>query len=477
MTIRSNRDHAQHYRPRMTCLKKVEALVVEMQDSKSGVTATEQKLNVTTIPHVMTGQDILAWIANKMKMDAEEAQALGTMLVAYGYIYPLQDHKKLILKPDGSFFRFQTPYFWPVQKWQAEDIDYAIYLAKRNMRKKGTLEVYEQARYNEFHKWLNPKWDFIVMQATEQYRANKQRQKADRVVFDCQERAYWIVQRPPPRAHSALDCMDRLVDPNDETRTYDHYRRTTIYLQQAMARSRVKSTVSLGALVKYINTYKNHDPFLAPCTPSNPWLSEDDTYWELNLPTVEVPTKMRVERWSFSLMDLFNDPRGRKDFKLFLKKEFSGENMAFWEAAEDMVWGSAASMADQSQTIFKTFLIPGAPRWINIDGRTMGLTVKGLEHPHRYVLDAAQTHVFLLMKKDTFFRYLKSPVYKDMQKRAIVPPLHNYSDAQVEQNARNRRPGTDPILIWQQLETERKAADLAGKPVDISTIKNKIDRK
>ena len=31
----------------------------------------------------------------------------------------------------------------------------------------------------------------------------------------------------------------------------------------------------------------------------------------------------------------------------------AGENMAFWEAAEDMVWGSAASMADQSQTIFK----------------------------------------------------------------------------------------------------------------------------
>ena len=49
--------------------------------------------------------------------------------------------------------------------------------------------------------------------------------------------------------------------------------------------------------------------------------------------------------------------------------------------------------------VFRTFLAPGAPRWINIDGRTMGLTVKGLEHPHRYVLEAAQTHVFLLMKK------------------------------------------------------------------------------
>lgn len=48
---------------------------------------------------------------------------------------------------------------------------------------------------------------------------------------------------------------------------------------------------------------------------------------------------------------------------------------------------------------YRTFLAPGAPRWINIDGRTMGITVKGLEHPHRYVLDGAQTHIFMLMKK------------------------------------------------------------------------------
>lgn len=29
----------------------------------------------------------------------------------------------------------------------------------------------------------------------------------------------------------------------------------------------------------------------------------------------------------------------------------------------------------------------------------MEVTVKGLKHPHRYVLDAAQTHIYMLMKK------------------------------------------------------------------------------
>uniref|UniRef100_A0A672STT5 Regulator of G-protein signaling 9-like n=1 Tax=Sinocyclocheilus grahami TaxID=75366 RepID=A0A672STT5_SINGR len=437
-------------------------IMLQMQDPSTGVKGTDQKLNITIIPHVITGQDIVAWITKNMNID-NDGNSFGTMLVAFGYIYPLQDHKKLVLRPDGSLNRFQTPYFWPVQKWKAEDTDYGIYLAKRNIRKKGVLDAYEQEEYNKLHKWMNHKWDFIVMQAKEQYHAGKARQKADRVVFDCQERAYWIVHRPPPQTHSAMDYgLDRHIDPNVEE---------IIYTQQAVMRSRVKSSVSLGALAKYITTFKNHDPFLIPCLPSNPWHTDDDSYWELNAPDVEIPTKMRVERWSFSFYELLNDPRGRADFKIFLKKEFSGENLAFWEAAEELKWGTAASMSEKAEQIFKTFLAPGAPRWINIDGRTMGLTVKGLEHPHRYVLDGAQTHIFMLMKKDTFYRYLKSPVYKEIQKKAISP-------AQLQQNMRNRRPSIDPIITWQKEQEEKAKAAAAAGPVDIKKLMaSKLDRK
>ncbi|XP_068191896.1 regulator of G-protein signaling 9a isoform X1 [Antennarius striatus] len=480
MTIRTARqDRGQQFQPRIHCLKKLETLVVEMQDQKNGVKGSEQKLNVTTIPHVIAGKDIIEWIANKMKTTVEEAESVGTMLVAFGYIYPLQNHKKLVMCKDNSLYRFQTPYFWPTQKWVTEDSDYAIYLTKRNIRKKGMLEPYEQAQYNHLNKWLNCKWDFIVMQATEQYKAGKERKKPDRVVFDCQERAYWIVNRPPRRTHSAMDQgPQRLIDPNIEEKiTFDMYRRKNIFYQQAIMRSKVKSSVSLGALVKYITTYKNHDPFLAPCLPSNPWQSENDAYWTLNMRRVDVPTKMRVERWSFSFFELLNDLRGRDDFKIFLKKEFSGENLAFWEAAEELKLGTASSMSTKAETIFKTFLAPGAPRWINIDGRTMGLTVKGLEHPHRCVLEAAQTHVFLLMKKDTFFRYLKSPVYKDIQKKALNPEPHNVSPAQVEQNARNRGPGIHPIILWKQEEEEKAKAAAASAPVDVKAMMSKIDRK
>ncbi|KAM7370518.1 hypothetical protein PAMP_010055 [Pampus punctatissimus] len=432
------------------------------------VTSAPPPLHPTISCH---GEDIVAWLADKFQVDTQEARSFGSMLVALGYIYPLQDHKRLVIKPDASLYRFQTPYFWPTQQWPVEDTDYAIYLAKRNIRKKGILELHEQEQYNRLHKWMNHKWDFIVMQAKEQYRAAKERKKPDRVVFDCQERAYWVVHRPPPGTVSAMDYgLDRRIDPNaDETKTPDFYERIMIFTQQSIMRPRVKSSVSIGALVKYCATYYSHDPFLSKCLPSNPWLTDDVTYWTLNMPRVEIPTKMRVERWTFSFGELLSDPRGRDDFRLFLKKEFSGENLAFWEGCEDLKWGTAATMREKAEQIYKTFLTRGAPRWINIDGKTMEVTVRGLKHPHRYVLDPAQTHIYMLMKKDSYGRYMKSPVFKDTMKKAICPEEHKFSESQLEHNAKNRRPSLSPIIL-RQLEQEQRAKMAASAPVDITQL-------
>ena len=215
----------------------------------------------------------------------------------------------------------------------------------------------------------------------------------------------------------------------------------------------------------------------------------------------------------------------------------------------------------------RTFLARGAPRWINIDGKTMEVTVKGLKHPHRYVLDAAQTHIYMLMKKvskrtvntggvvlllhhifpprartqsrwarrvfqDSYGRYMKSPVFKDTQSKAISPDEHKFrytwfnsdvsldlfqdilsddvelesggrrlilaslqhpsspelfsssffiiliaswfpSDSQLEQNAKKRRPSLSPIVLRQQ-EQEQKAKMAAN--VDITQVMTKLSK-
>uniref|UniRef100_A0A8C3V442 Regulator of G-protein signaling 9 n=3 Tax=Passeriformes TaxID=9126 RepID=A0A8C3V442_CATUS len=399
----------------------IETLMMEMQSPDTGIKTQAQAVMVTSIPHAVTGNDIMQWILQRLQVTAEEALHLGDLFVKYGYIYPLQEPKNLTLKADGSLYRFQTPYFWPVQSWAADDTDYAIYLAKKNIKRKGILEEYEKEHYNMLNQKINYKWDFVIMQAKEQYKAGKERKKEDRYALDCQERAYWLVNRTPPGMLDVLEYgIDRVTDPN-ENKVNQVRQPWIMYYQQAILKTRVKSSVSLGGIVKYSEQFLSNDPILSGCLPSNPWISDDPDFWDLNAKLVEVPTRMRVERWAFNFSELIRDPKGRQNFQLFLKKEFSGENLGFWEACEDLKYGDQSKVKEKAEEIYKLFLAPGARRWINIDGKTMGITVKGLEHPHRYVLDAAQTHIYMLMKKDSYGRYLKSPIYKEMLAKAVVP--------------------------------------------------------
>ncbi|XP_051888828.1 regulator of G-protein signaling 9b [Pristis pectinata] len=473
MTVKSF-SQGQQFRPRMAFLRKIEPLIMEMQDPGTGIKTQTQRLMITTIPHAVTGNDVLEWLIQRLQVTEEEGSLLGNLLVKLGYIYPLQEPKNLVLRPDNSLYRFQTPYFWPSQEWPAEDTDYAIYLAKKNIRKKGVLEEYEKENYNLLNRKINHKWDFVIMQAKEQYRAGKERKKADRFVLDCQERAYWLVHRPEPGSLDVLDYgINRATDPNvnkvEQKKTYDSYRREIMYYQQALVKSRVKSSVSLGGIVKHCEQYFTHDPIMSGCLPSNPWITDDTTLWELNAPMVDNPTKLRVERWTFSFAELMRDPRGRQNFELFLKKEFSGENLAFWEACEDLKYGEQSKVKEKAEEIYKTFLAQGARRWINIDGRTMEITVKGLQHPHRYVLDAAQTHIYMLMKKDSYPRFLKSPIYKETQNKALVPE-ETKQKSNFPFMRRQRRSSPSPVILRQLEEEARARAAASAKVVDITQI-------
>ncbi|XP_053148220.1 regulator of G-protein signaling 9 isoform X2 [Hemicordylus capensis] len=441
-----------------------------MQDPNSGIKMHTQRVMITNIPHAMTGSDILQWIMQRLQITNEEALSLGSIIIKYGYVYPLQEPKNLSLKPDSSLYRFQTPYFWPTQQWAAEDTDYAIYLAKKNIKRKGILEEYEKEHYNALNKKINHKWDFVVMQAKEQYRTGKERTKADRYALDCQEKAYWLVHRTPPGMQETLEYgLDRVTDPNeDQKKTMDVYRREIMYYQQAIMKTTVKSSVSLGGIVKYSEQFRSNDPIISGCLPSNPWLSDDVDFWELNAKLVETPTKARVERWAFNFSELMRDPKGRQSFQLFLKKEFSGENLGFWEACEDLKYGDQSKVKEKAEEIYKTFLAPGARRWINIDGTTMGITVRGLKHPHRYVLDAAQTHIYMLMKKDSYGRYLKSPIYKEMLSKAIEPQEAVKKSSNNPFARKVLRSSPSPVILRQQ-EEEAKAKEAAAN-VDITQL-------
>ncbi|XP_072946971.1 regulator of G-protein signaling 7-like [Epargyreus clarus] len=468
--------------PNYLVYKKMEAIIEKMQDENTGVPVRTVKSFMSKIPSVFTGSDLVAWLTRYLQLEETwEALHLAHLLAAHGYLFPIDDHC-LTVKNDNTYYRFQTPYFWPSNQWEPENTDYAVYLCKRTMQNKARLELadYEAESLARLQKMFSRKWEFIFMQAEAQSKVDKKRDKLERKVLDSQERAFWDVHRPMPgcvntteldpkklsrinaiKAKRLKQCQEIILQHNLKNnpivtitsaqdsedaiqknaelalkengessqpeappeppaasieQQIDAARRQLAALKARMERRDVRGSKVKQMFIAYCEQYAEYDAFLTPPEWPNPWINDTTELWEQEKQCKEPLPLRRVRRWAFSLRELLRDPPGREHFARFLGKEFSGENLKFWLAVQELKALPIRRVSSRARDIWKEFLAADAPSPVNIDAASREQTRIKVESgiADRYCFDQAQAHVYHLMKSDSYSRYLRSEMYKEI---------------------------------------------------------------
>ncbi|XP_056282339.1 regulator of G-protein signaling 6-like isoform X2 [Pseudoliparis swirei] len=423
----------------------IEDIVTRIQDEKAGGVAIRTvKSFLSKIPSVVSGADIVQWLIKNLSIeDPAEAIHLGSLVAAHGYVFPISDHV-LTLKDDGTLYRFQSPYFWPSNCWEPENTDYAIYLCKRTMQNKARLELadYEAENLARLQRAFARKWEFIFMQAEAQVKIDRKKDKADRKILDSQERAFWDVHRPVPgcvnttemdirkcrrerNPHRVKKSVYGVPDDGQSHPSPVHIssqpaRKTTredvqkeiTFLKIQLDRHCMKVSKVADSLMSYTEQFIEYDPFVSATEPSNPWISDDASFWDLE--ASRDPSQQRVKKWGFSLDEALKDPAGRDQFLKFLESEFSSENLRFWLAVQDLKRRPLQEVSSRAQEIWQEFLAEGAPSSINLDSHSFERTSQNLKDPGRYSYEDAQEHIYKLMKSDSYARFLRSNIYQDL---------------------------------------------------------------
>ncbi|RNA14130.1 Regulator of G- signaling 7 [Brachionus plicatilis] len=414
--------------PRYYAFQRMEKVIKAMQHRQTGIPIKSQKLFLTTISNAFTGEDLIDWLEKNLEIEEiDEALHLATLLCKFGYYFQVTENGSTNVKEDSELYRFQSPYFWISTNWNAGHIDYAIYLLKRTMRnqEKHGLNDLELTILEDLRKKLAHQWDFVKMQADAQIKVLKDRKKAEKTFLDSQERAFWKIMRSANNSSSVLeeDARVNLMQVNPKFTKKDEFIRKKIsFFEQSLKnRVRTKASQALQNLCAYSEIYFEYDGIFGHCQPSNPWITDDTTMWEVSSPLVEQPTQLRVKKWLFSFRELLSDPTGVREFMKFCEVEFSVENLKFYLACQAVKRAPLSELPILVHKIYKEHLSPEAGAEVNVNDIIRNKITKELDNPSRTIFYEAEKHIFELMKKNSYSRFEQSEIYKNLLEKAIIP--------------------------------------------------------
>lgn len=126
------------------------------------------------------------------------------------------------------------------------------------------------------------------------------------------------------------------------------------------------------------------------------------------------PSKEIALTWSEAFDNLLHDKYGLSLFRVFVRSEFSEENLEFWIACEEYKKSKTPKLAPKAKKIFADFVAIQAPKEVNLDSNTRAATINNICNPNRHAFDQAQKRIQGLMEKDSYPRFLKSELYLEL---------------------------------------------------------------
>nr|CAB3262175.1 uncharacterized protein LOC100178431 [Phallusia mammillata] len=107
-----------------------------------------------------------------------------------------------------------------------------------------------------------------------------------------------------------------------------------------------------------------------------------------------------------TLMNVLRHKELSKDFRDFLRKEYSEENLDFWNDVEE--YRTCEHHSNLACIIYSTYIESNSPREVNLTFRTKTSIKNQLNDPNQSTFDDAQREIYRLMESDSYVRFISA---------------------------------------------------------------------
>ena len=157
------------------------------------------------------------------------------------------------------------------------------------------------------------------------------------------------------------------------------------------------------------------------------WRNKHSTSFESILTEIDRKSALnpdeqkKVKEWSESFNKLLDDRNGVTTFLRYLETEHSAENIRFWISCERYKRASCDELRVMARELYEEYLCGDGANQINIDSYRVKEIEHELDTPNRWTFQNVQWDIFLLMKRDSYPRFLKSNIYGELLDNSSGP--------------------------------------------------------